>query len=79
VPDQKDIRLIAARLEELHRSLREGELSMDGTIAKVSEAIELYRNFKKHFSSSGFDVNVLSRDGGGELREQAFDWKALET
>jgi hypothetical protein len=78
VPDHQDIRLTAQRLEDLHRTLQEEGLSMDETVRRVGEAVTLYRNFKKQFSSAGFEVKTLVRAGEG-FREELFDWKALES
>lgn len=75
--DPQDLGLTAKRLEELSGTLREGNLSLEETIRKVGEAVVLYREFKKRFSAAGFDVKILLRDNG-ELREEPFDWKALE-
>lgn len=78
MPDHKDIRVIARRLEDLCRDLREENLSIGETLGKVTEAIALYRSFKLHFSSAVFEVNFLARDSGGEVEERPFDWKSLD-
>jgi hypothetical protein len=77
VSGHEDIRTLASRLEDLYEELRDDSRSIDQTVEKVTEAIALYKTFKKFFAESEFDVKILQRSGAGEAVEMPFDWKAL--
>jgi hypothetical protein len=78
MPGHEDIRLIAADLEEIHRGLRDGGLSLDETVLRAGKAAGLYRKFREHFAKSAFHVTVLRKTAEGMV-EEPFDGKALES
>jgi len=77
--DYQDIRTITKSLEGIAAELREIEYSMDETIEKVGQAIQMYKNFKFHFSEKKLSVEVVQKNADGQFILVPFDWRALDT
>jgi hypothetical protein len=72
MPGDEDIRLTAKRIEELNREIHEGGLSIDETLRKAEEALGLYREFRKQFTTAEFDVTMIERSPEGKRVEKPF-------
>ena len=75
---QEDLQKLVERLEEIQSELHVEDKSLDETVIATAEAMTSYRTFMKAFQSKRFEVKMLEKSEGGEIKESRFNWQALE-
>lgn len=76
---QKDVPELVGQLEELSSQLQEESVSLEQRVKHVSRAHAIYRQIDRAFADPGFEVCALTAVPEGGLREEEFDWEALDS
>lgn len=61
-----------AKLEDIVQALEKGDLNLDDSIKKFEEGMELSKNISTYLENAEKKINILVKDGEGNLKEEQF-------
>ena len=69
----KKFETLLSRLEEIVKTLEEGELELEDALAAFEEGVKLSRELSDRLNQAEERVNILLRTAEGELKTTPFD------
>jgi len=75
-PKSKKFEALLTRLEEIVKTLEEGELELEDALAAFEEGVKLSRELSDRLNQAEERVNVLLRTVEGELKTTPFEQTA---
>jgi len=72
-PKSKKFEALLTRLEEIVKTLEEGELELEDALAAFEEGVKLSRELSDRLNQAEERVNVLLRTAEGELKTTPFE------
>lgn len=78
MPKEEKFEALLARLEEIVRRLESGDLELEESLAAFEEGVALSRSLNQRLEAAQSKVELLLKDGSGNLIPTPFDQSADE-
>lgn len=71
--EEKSFEEMMKELEEISLNLEKGDLTLDESVAKFEEGMELSKKCSKILENAEKKITILTKDSEGNLKEENFD------
>ena len=71
--EEKSFEDMMKELEEISLNLEKGDLTLDESVAKFEEGMELSKKCSKILENAEKKITILTKDSEGNLKEENFD------
>ena len=79
MPCGRDFERILKGLEDAQAGISRLDAVLEEVLAEGGRALEVYRKFRRDLKTPSFEVRTVAFDRSGQILEEAFDWRALDS